>query len=529
MIPGPVALVVLDGWGISEKTEGNAIALARKPVMDRLLARYPHTTLRTDGEAVGLLEGQMGNSNVGHLNLGAGRVVYQDLSRIHRAINSGDFFTNHALVEAVDRARDGRALHLLGLVSDGGVHSHIQHLFALLRLARDRGAERVFVHAILDGRDVLPRSAGRYLDALETEIARLGTGTVASVMGRYYAMDRDNRWERTEKAYRAVAEGQGLSASGPREALESAYARGESDEFVTPTVIVAPGGEPVGRVAPGDAVIFFNFRADRARQLTRAFVQEDFGAFSRRRVPVHFVTMTGYDDSLEVPVAFPRQHLRKTLGELVSRRGWKQLRIAETEKYAHVTYFFNGGEEQVFPGEKRVLVPSPKVATYDLCPEMSAREVTRRLLEELRSDAYRLVVLNYANPDMVGHTGNLKAAIQAIETVDACLGEVVDAILAADGAALIVADHGNAERMLDEDGGQPYTAHTSNPVPCILVAHGAEGWRLHPGTLADVAPTLLQLLGLPQPEEMDGHSLIETETGGASLACANRHPQTDRP
>lgn len=528
MVPGPVALVVLDGWGISDKTEGNAIALARTPVMDRLMDRYPHTTLRTDGEAVGLLEGQMGNSNVGHLNLGAGRVVYQDLSRIHRAVNSGEFFSNPALVGAAERAREGHALHLLGLVSDGGVHSHIQHLFALLRLARERGVQRVLVHAILDGRDVLPRSAGRYLSALEAELARLGTGMVASVMGRYYAMDRDNRWERTEKAYRAVAEGRGLTASDPRRALEEAYARGESDEFVTPTVIVNAAGAPVGPVAAGDAVIFFNFRADRARQLTRAFVQEDFGGFPRQRIPLHFVTMTGYDDSLEVPVAFPRQHLRHTLGELVSQQGWKQLRIAETEKYAHVTYFFNGGEERVFPGEKRVLVPSPKVATYDLCPEMSAREVTRRLLEELRTDSYRLVVLNYANPDMVGHTGNLEAAIRAIETVDACLGEVVDAVLAAGGAALIVADHGNAERMRDDEGDQPYTAHTSNPVPCILVGQGVEGWRLRPGTLADVAPTLLQLLGLPKPEEMDGQSLIEAEIGGASLACANRHPQGDR-
>lgn len=509
MIPGPVALIVLDGWGLSDRTEGNAIALARKPNMDLLHARYPHTTLRTHGEAAGLLAGQMGNSNVGHLNLGAGRVVHQDVSRIHKAIRTGDFFDNAALIDAMLRAgENGRSLHLLGLLSDGGVHSHMSHLFALLELARREGVTRVYVHAFLDGRDVLPKSARRYLHALEREIRRLGLGRVATVCGRYYAMDRDRRWDRTEAAYRAVALGQGLAAPDPDAALSAAYARGETDEFVTPTVIADAEGNPLAPVRPGDVVIFFNFRPDRARQLTWAFTRPDFDGFDRELIPVHFVTMTAYDDSLPIPVAFSRRHLHNTLGEVVSRRGWLQLRIAETEKYAHVTYFFDGGEEEVFPGETRVLVPSPKVRTYDEMPEMSALQVTDRLLEELATGKYRLIVLNYANPDMVGHTGNVAAAVRAIEVVDACLGRVVRALLDMKGAALIVADHGNAEKMVSDDGEQAYTAHTSNPVPCILVAHGVEGWKLRSGTLADVAPTLLELLGLPQPEEMDGRSLI---------------------
>ncbi len=513
MTSGPVALVVLDGWGLSDETEGNAIALARTPNMDRFLAVYPHSTLRADGESVGLLHGQMGNSNVGHLNLGAGRIVYQDHTRIHRAIDSGEFARNPVLLDAMERARARGRLHLLGLVSDGGVHSHIRHLFALLRLAADAGLSggRVCVHAILDGRDTPPRSAKGYLTALLAEMARTGVGRVATVIGRYYAMDRDRRWERTEMAYRALVDGEGVTAPDALAAIEAAYDRGESDEFVQPTVLVEADGRPVGRIEPGDVVIFFNYRADRARQLAGALAGPEFTGFprgGRGTPPADLVTMTLYDETLHVPVAFSHGFVPNTLGEIVSRRGWRQLRIAETEKYAHVTYFFNGGSERVFPGEVRVLIPSPKVATYDLRPEMSAYEVTERLLQELETGGYRFIVLNFANPDMVGHTGNLQAAIRAIEVVDECLGRVVDAILARRGAALIVADHGNAEQMIDRRHNQPHTAHTPNPVPCILVARGVEGWSLRPGTMADVAPTLMELMGLQPPPEMDGRSLI---------------------
>ncbi len=509
MIPRLFVLVVLDGWGISTRWEGNAIALARKPFMDHLMETYPHTYLRTDGEAAGLLEGQAGNSNVGHLNLGAGRVVYQDLSRIHRSIASGDFFTNTALVQLTDFCRDsGRPLHLVGLLSDGGVHSQIKHLFALLRLAKEHGVTDVYVHAFLDGRDVLPRSAAGYIQSLEEEMTRLGIGRIASVTGRYYAMDRDCRWNRTEKAYRVLVHGHGYTARTASEALDMAYERGETDEFVEPTVIIGDTGKPLGLIEAGSGVVFFNFRADRARQIVGPFVSDEFEAFPRERLFLKVVTMTRYDDAFPVEVAFPREHLVNTLGEVVSRQGWKQLRIAETEKYAHVTYFFNGGEEQVFPGEVRVLIPSPKVATYDQCPEMNARAVTQRFLDEIENNDYRLVVLNFANPDMVGHTGNLPAAVQAIEVVDECLSRVVQAVLNRDGMLLIVADHGNAERMVDDEQGQAYTAHTSNPVPCILVGNGLENWSLRPGTLADVAPTVLDIFGINQPREMDGHSLI---------------------
>lgn len=510
MISGPVALVVLDGWGLSEETEGNAIALARTPNMDRLTAAYPHSTLRADGESVGLLHGQMGNSNVGHLNLGAGRIVYQDHTRIHRAIDSGEFQRNPVLLDAMERARGRGRLHLLGLVSDGGVHSHIRHLFALLALARDAGlpGDRVYIHAILDGRDTPPRSAEGYLAALLDEMARTGVGRVATVMGRYYAMDRDRRWERTEMAYRALVDGEGVTAPDAVAALEAAYARGETDEFVQPTVLAEANGRPVARIERGDVVIFFNYRADRARQLAGALASPAFDGFPRGEAPADLVTMNLYDETLHVPVAFSHGFIPNTLGDLVSRRGWRQLRIAETEKYAHVTYFFNGGSERVFPGEVRVLVPSPKVATYDLCPEMSAREVTRRFLEELETGRYRFVVLNFANADMVGHTGNLEAAIRAIEVVDECLGRVVDAVLARRGAVLVVADHGNAEQMFDRRRNQPHTAHTPNPVPCLLIAPGAERWSLRPGTMADVAPTLMELMGLAPPPEMDGRSLI---------------------
>ncbi|MBX6377112.1 MAG: 2,3-bisphosphoglycerate-independent phosphoglycerate mutase [Clostridia bacterium] len=512
---GPVALIVLDGWGLRDETTGNAVRLARTPVMDALTATHPFTTLRADGEAVGLLPGQMGNSNVGHLNLGAGRVVYQDLTRIHRALADGGFERNPVIVAALAAARpDGAGgrvptLHLLGLLSDGGVHSHIDHALALVDLAARVGVRRLALHAFLDGRDVPPTSAGPFLEAAERRLREAGLGRVATVSGRYYAMDRDRRWDRTEKAYRAIAEGVGPRAPSAMAALEAAYARGETDEFVTPTVVVPDGGEPL-RVEPGDSLFFFNFRADRARQLTWAFVQEDFAGFARRRLPVHFATMTRYDETLDVPVAFPPQDLRRTMGEVVSEAGLTQLRIAETEKYAHVTYFFNGGREEVFPGEERILVPSPRVATYDLQPEMSAPEVTERLLERLGAAGGppRFVVLNYANPDMVGHTGVLEAAIAAVETVDRCLGRVIEALLSLRGAALVLADHGNAETMIDPETGGPHTAHTLNPVPCVLVAADGVRRRLRPGILADAAPTLLELLGLPAPPEMTGRSLV---------------------
>lgn len=510
----PWVLLILDGWGWSPRREGNAVALANLPFFRRLEAEFPHTLLRADGEWVGLMEGQMGNSNVGHLNLGAGRVVYQDLVRVFRAIRDGSFFRHPVLLEVVERARQpGRALHLLGLLSDGGVHSHQEHLYALLELARRERVERVFVHAFMDGRDTPPTSGAGYMAALEERMASLGVGRVATVSGRYWAMDRDRRWERTEKAYRALVVGEGEWAASGRDAVARAYARGETDEFITPTVIRAdgrPDGEPVGRIRPGDGVVFFNFRADRARQLSWALAGDDFDGFPRPggKLPLAFCTFTRYDDRLPVPCVFPPQDVRNTLGEVWSRHGLRQLRIAETEKYAHVTYFFSGGREEPFPGEDRRLIPSPRVSTYDKKPEMSAPEVTAAVLEEIGRDVYDCIVLNYANPDMVGHTGVLEAAVRALEVVDSCLARVVPAVLARGGAVLVLGDHGNAEQMLDEDGG-PHAAHTSNPVPFILVDERRRGARLRAGGLADVAPTLLELQGLPVPPEMEGENLLE--------------------
>lgn len=504
----PVVLIVMDGWGCAPESSGNAIAQARIPNLTWYWRRFPHTLLGAAGEDVGLPAGQMGNSEVGHLNLGAGRIVYQDYSRINRAISQGDFFTNSVLLEALAQAQ-GQSLHLMGLVSDGGVHSHMNHVYALLELAAQHDLQRVFVHAFLDGRDVPPTSAGTYLAALEEKMAELNLGHIATISGRYWAMDRDRRWERTALAYKALVLGEGKTAPSAAQAIKQAYEQGETDEFVRPTVLVQDNGDPVARVKDGDMIIFFNFRPDRARQLTRTFVDEDFSEFSRGPQPpaVHFVCFIQYDETIKAPVAFAPQRLTNTLGEYLSRQGLTQLRIAETEKYAHVTIFFSGGEEQPFPGEQRRLIPSPKVATYDLKPEMSAYEVTAAVIEELRQGKFHLVILNYANVDMVGHTGKIAATIQAVETVDRCVGQVVEEVLRQRGVALITADHGNGEEMLDE-GNRPHTAHSCNQVPFMVVADDTDAWEVRPGRLADVAPTILDLLDLPTPAEMTGESLL---------------------
>ncbi|HEY8346988.1 MAG TPA: 2,3-bisphosphoglycerate-independent phosphoglycerate mutase [Symbiobacteriaceae bacterium] len=504
----PVALIVLDGWGLNPNPEGNAVAMAKHPNFDRYIARYPHTTLSACGEAVGLLPGQMGDSNVGHLNLGAGRIVYQTLVRIHRAIKDGSFFKLPAWQGPLNRARAGHKLHLMGLVSDGGVHSHIDHLYALIDLAKSAGIQKVYVHAFLDGRDVPPKSALTYIRALENKLKEAGVGQIATVSGRYYAMDRDKRWDRTQKAFLAIVEGVGEHAASAEEAVLKAYDRGETDEFVVPTVVDGVDG----RVEPEDGVIFFNFRADRARQLVRALHESAFDGFPRPDgyQPREVVTMTEYDQTFTtIPVAFGPQFVDMPMGEVISKAGLRQLRIAETEKYAHVTYFFNGGEERVFPGEDRVLIPSPKVATYDLKPEMSAYGVAEEAVRWIEQDKTDFIVLNFANPDMVGHTGVLEAAIRAVEAVDECLGKVVDAILAKGGAALILADHGNCDQMIDYETGTPHTNHTLNPVPCILVDETRLNVRLKEGgVLANAAPTLLEIIGLPKPPQMTADSLI---------------------
>ena len=510
----PIALIILDGWGVSSRTEGNAIALANKPNIDKYLQQYPHTVLQASGEDVGLPAGQMGNSEVGHLNIGAGRIVYQELTRITRSIRDGSFFSNKELLAAVDYAKKNNgSLHLMGLLSDGGVHSHLDHLYALLELAKKEKLNRVYIHAFLDGRDVPPASAVGYIDAVEKKCLEVGLGKIATVMGRYYAMDRDKRWERTEKAYRAMVLGEGLKTESAEEAVEESYQRDETDEFVQPTVVVNADGSPIATVADGDAVIFCNFRPDRARQITRAFVDADFSGFERpdNHPQVHFTCMTQYDATIEASVAFTPQKLENTLGEVLSKQGIKQLRIAETEKYAHVTFFFNGGVEKPNPGEERLLISSPKVATYDQKPEMSAFEVTDALLEQLNKDEFQVIIMNYANTDMVGHTGMLDAAIKAIEAVDSCVGRVVDAVLKKGGVVLLTADHGNAECMQDDDG-KPFTAHTCGPVPFALIGHGKlHNAKLRPGRLEDIAPTVLKLLNIPLPAEMTGRSLIVEE------------------
>ncbi len=509
-VPRPLLLAILDGWGYSENPTGNAIYHARKPVWDSLWNGCPHTLLRTSGTDVGLPADQMGNSEVGHLNLGAGRVVYQEFSRISRAIKNGAFFTNQTLTRAVDQAMSGsHALHIMGLLSPGGVHSHENHILAMLDLAVKRGAKQVYVHAFLDGRDTSPKSAAASIKLLQDKCTALGHGRIASIIGRYYAMDRDHRWPRVQAAYDLITQGQAeFQASTASGALELAYARGESDEFVKATAIVPTAGQPV-RMQDGDVAVFMNFRSDRARQITRAFIEPDFNGFERAMKPklAAFVSLTEYNDEFDVPVAFPSERLHNVFGAYIARHGLRQLRIAETEKYAHVTFFFNGGEEQRFEGEDRILVPSPNVATYDLKPEMSALEVTDKLIQAIDSGKYDVIICNFANPDMVGHTGNFAATVKAIETIDACLGRIQQALHQAGGEMLITADHGNAEQLIGEGTGQAHTAHTTNAVPLIYVGRPAH--LTADGALADVAPTMLRLMGLPIPQEMSGVPLLE--------------------
>lgn len=501
----PVMLVIMDGWGNGEpQDKNNAVVLGKTPVLDRLMKECPVTQLLCSGEAVGLPDGQMGNSEVGHTNIGAGRIVYQDFTRITRAIRDGSFFENEAFHAVIDEAMEKNgALHLFGLVSPGGVHSHSKHLYALLELAKRKGIQKVYVHAFLDGRDVAPSSAAGFIEELEEKIKEIGVGQIATVSGRFYAMDRDKRWERVTKAYEAIAHADGIAAESAGAAIQASYENDVMDEFVVPSVIKDYEG-----MLPNDSVIFFNFRPDRARELTHAFTDASFDGFVRdEALKPAYATMTQYEAGLNVRIAYPPQKLTKTLGEIIESNGMTQLRIAETEKYAHVTFFFNGGVEQQYKGEDRILVPSPKVKTYDLQPEMSAVEVTDKVVEAIGSGKYDFIILNYANGDMVGHTGVLDAAIKAVETVDTCVGRVEEAIKKAGGILCITADHGNAEEMVDPVSGEPFTQHTTNPVPFILVGHRQH--QLHEGRLCDIAPTMLTLAGLPVPEEMTGKSLIE--------------------
>ena len=503
----PVALIILDGYGYRPEEHGNAIAAAKTPNMDKLMASCPNTTIHASGLDVGLPDGQMGNSEVGHTNIGAGRIVYQELTRITKSIQDGDFFQNEALVRAMTHCKEqGTALHLFGLLSDGGVHSHNTHLYALVEMAKRMGLTKVYVHGFLDGRDVPPSSGADFVKALYEKLQEIGVGKIASVMGRYYAMDRDNRWERVEKAYRAMVLGEGELCECPYEAVLASYKADVTDEFVLPTV-VCENGAPVGKIQKDDAVVFFNFRPDRAREISRTLVDPDFSGFEREYFPVHYVCMTQYDkDMPNVDVAFRPESLENTFGAYISKKGLRQLRIAETEKYAHVTFFFNGGVEQPYEGEERILIPSPKVATYDLKPEMSAYEVTDAVVKEIEAEKFDVIVLNFANCDMVGHTGVFEAAVAAVEAVDTCVGRVIDAIEKVGGVALITADHGNADQMIDEENGGAFTAHTTNVVPLILVG---EDRKLKEGRLADLAPTLLDLMGIEQPAEMSGESLLQ--------------------
>lgn len=505
---GMVALIILDGFGLREDTFGNAVEEANKPVFDRLWRDFPHTTLKASEEAVGLPEGQFGNSEVGHSNIGAGRILYQDLTRINQAIKTGEFEHNEALTGAMAFARDnGSSLHLWGLVSDGGVHSHINHLTALLHMAAGFGLQQVYVHAFMDGRDTAPTAGEQYLQRVQDVLQETGVGQIATVQGRYYAMDRDTRWERVEKSYRAMVYAAGEQATDPVQTLRDNYARGVTDEFILPTVMLDAQGNPVGQVRDNDAVIFFNYRPDRAIQLSQVFTSPTFAGFDRgpQFPTVHFVTMTKYSDTVGGVIAYPPTSLANTLGEVVAAHGLTQLRAAETEKYPHVTFFMSGGREAPYPGEQRVLVPSPKVATYDLQPEMSAYGLTDAVVAKVASGEIDVLILNFANPDMVGHTGSIPATKKAVETVDACLGRVLQVVSDRGGVALVTADHGNADMMVDPETGGPCTTHTLSRVPLILTQAGV---RLADGILADLAPTMLHLLGVPQPPEMTGKSLI---------------------
>ena len=505
----PIALIIMDGFGESKIAEGNAVLNAKTPNLDKLVSECPNTLIAASGMDVGLPEGQMGNSEVGHTNIGAGRIVYQDLTRVSKSIVDGDFFTNEVLVEAMNNAKNS-ALHLMGLISDGGVHSHIDHLKALIKMAKEQGVENVFVHGFTDGRDVAPTSALSFVEDIENYMNEVGVGKFASLSGRYYAMDRDKRWERVQLAYEVMVNGKGNTATSAKEAIEKSYADDKIDEFVVPTVMVDENGQPVGLIKENDSIVFGNFRPDRAREITRALVCDEFVGFDRPCMKTFFVCLTTYDVTIKnVHVAFKPQSLENTLGEYLAKNEKTQLRTAETEKYAHVTFFFNGGVEEANEGEERLLVPSPKVATYDLQPEMNAPELTEKVLSKIDEDKYDFIVLNYANPDMVGHTGIVDAAIKAVETVDTCVGKVVEKILSKNGNVLITADHGNAELMQDPETKTTVTAHSTNPVPFIVVGEEFKTSKLRDGgRLSDIAPTVLDMMNLKKPEEMTGESLI---------------------
>ena len=505
-------LMILDGFGDNKNKDGNAIKLANTPNIDKLMKKYPNTDIFTSGLHVGLPEGQMGNSEVGHTNIGAGRIVYQELTRITKSIEDGDFFSNPEFIAAIENCKKYNSkLHILGLVSDGGVHSHNRHLYGLLEMAKRRDFEDVYVHCFLDGRDTPPASAETYVAELQEKMKEKGVGKIASLSGRFYAMDRDKRWQRVQKCYDALVNGQGNKAGSVVKAIEDSYQKEVFDEFVVPTVM-CNGNEPVAKIEENDSVIFFNFRPDRAREITRALVDPEFDGFETKKMNLYYVCFTSYDETMpNVHIAFKKEPLKNTFGEVVSEAGLTQLRIAETEKYAHVTFFFNGGEEKQYPGEDRILVPSPKVETYDMKPEMSAYEVTDKVCEALENDKYDVVILNFANTDMVGHTGSLQAAIKAVEAVDECVGKIVKIIEEKQGNLLITADHGNAEQMIDYKTGEPHTAHTTNPVPIILVTDNKEYKLKENGKLADLAPTMLDLMGIKQPEEMTGESLLIRE------------------
>ncbi len=507
----PTVLMILDGYGLNEKKEANAVAMANTPVMDKLMAEYPFVKGNASGMAVGLPEGQMGNSEVGHLNMGAGRIVYQELTRITKEIQDGDFFKNEALLKAVKNCKENNSdLHLFGLLSDGGVHSHNSHMYGLLELAKKEGIQNVYVHAFLDGRDTAPASGKGFVQEALDKMNEIGVGKIASVMGRYYAMDRDNRWDRVEKAYKAIADGEGVTAEDALSAVQNSYDKDETDEFVLPTVIME-NGAPVATVKDNDSVIFYNFRPDRARELTRAFCADEFDGFERKggRKNTTFVVFTEYDVTIpNKTVAFHKVEITNTFGEYLAKNGKTQLRTAETEKYAHVTFFFNGGVEEPNKGEERLLVKSPKVATYDLQPEMSAYKVCDGLVDAIKSDKYDVIIINFANPDMVGHTGVQEAAVKAVEVVDECVGKAVEALKEVDGQMFICADHGNCEQLIDYETGAPFTAHTTNPVPFILVNYDENYTLREGGCLADIAPTLLEMMEMEQPAEMTGKSLL---------------------